>query len=130
MAISIEERPAVELTFWRTLYRYLLSIVASLVCGAAWYFTGVKFLHLGVLGTIVTGVIALALGFLLIGYLWLAIDVGRPLPEGVDEHDRNMQLFVLWMGIPLAVLGLCALVMMLAVVVAATVLHGNIPTPR
>ena len=126
----MDERPAVELTFWRTLYRYLLSIVASLACGAAWYFTGVRFLRLGVLGTIVTGVIALAVGFLLIGYLWLAIDVGRPLPEGVDEQERNTQLFVLWMGIPLAVLGVCAIVMVLAVLVAATALHANIPTPR
>lgn len=130
MAVSVDDHPAVELTFWRTLYRYLLSIVASLACGAVWYFGGVKFLRLGVLGTIVTGVIALALGFLLMGYLWLAIDVGRPVPEGVDEHDRNTQLFVLWMGIPLAVLGVCAVVMVLAVVVAATVLHGNIPTTR
>jgi hypothetical protein len=126
----LEQHPAVELTFWRTLYRYLLSIVASLACGAAWYFTGVRFLHLGVLGTIVTGVIALALGFLLIGYLWLAIDVGKPLPAGVDEQDRNTQLFVLWMGIPLGVLAICGLVMVIAVVVAATALHANIPTPR
>ena len=130
MAESVQQRPAVELTFWRTLYRYLLSIVASLACGAAWYFSGVRFLHLGVLGTIVTGVLALAVGFLLIGYLWLAIDVGRPLPEGVDEQDRNTQLFVLWMGIPLAVLGICALVMLLAVVVAATALHTNLPASR
>lgn len=131
MAVSIDEqRPAVELTFWRTLYRYLLSIVASLACGATWYFTGVRFLRLGVLGTIVTGVIALALGFLLIGYLWLAIDVGRPLPKGVDEQERNTQLFVLWMGIPLGVLAVCAVVMVVAVLVAATALHTNIPTPR
>jgi len=131
MARSIDEqRPAVELTFWRTLYRYLLSIVASLACGAIWYFTGVRFLHLGVLGTIVTGVIALALGFLLIGYLWLAIDVGRPLPEGVNEQERNTQLFMLWMGVPLGVLGVCAIVMVVAVLVAMTALHTNIPTPR
>ena len=131
MAVSIEEqRPAVELTFWRTLYRYLLSIVASLACGAIWYFTGVKYLRLGVLGTIVTGVIALALGFLMIGYLWLAIDVGRPLPDGIDEHQRNTQLFILWMGIPLGVLGVCAIVMVVAVLVAATALHADIPTPR
>ncbi|GAC1331195.1 MAG: hypothetical protein NVSMB17_09090 [Candidatus Dormibacteria bacterium] len=82
------------------------------------------------LATIVTGVIALALGFLLMGYLWMALDLNRPLPEGVDEHDRNLQLFMLWMGIPLAVVGVCAVVMILAVVVAGTVLNSNIPTTR
>jgi hypothetical protein len=101
--------------------------VASLGCGAAWYFTGVRFLHLGVLGTIATGVIALAVGFLLMGYVWMALDLNRPVPEGVDEKAREMQLFVLWMGIPLAVLGVCAVVMVLAVVVAATALNSNIP---
>ena len=131
MAVSVEEpRPALELTFWRTLYRYLLSIVASLAFGAAWYFSGVRFLRLGVLGTIITGVIALALGFLAMGYLWLAIDVGRPLPEGVDEDERNAQLVILWMGIPLGVLAICGVVMVLAVVLAATAMHVNIPTPR
>ena len=60
-----EPKPAVELTFWRTLYRYLLSIVASLGCGFLWSITGARLLNLKVLPTIYTGVIALAVGFLL-----------------------------------------------------------------
>ena len=43
------QRPPLELTFWRTLYRYLLSIVASLACGFIWTNTGAKLLHLQVL---------------------------------------------------------------------------------
>jgi len=120
-------RAPVELGFWRTLYRYLLSIVASLACGAAWYFTGIRFLRLGVLSTIVTGILALAIGFFLMGYLWLSLDVGKPVAEGVDEDERNTQLFVLWLGIPLAVLGVCALFALLSALVAATVLHADIP---
>ena len=123
---AIEAPPAVELGFWRTLYRYLLSIVASLATGAAWYFTGIKFLHLGLVAIIITGVVALGIGFLLMGYLWLALDVGKPAPEGVDEQDRNTQLFVLWLGIPLGVLAVCGVVMLVAVLVANTALSGNI----
>lgn len=125
--MGVEAPPALELTFWRTLYRYLLSIVASLVCGAIWTFIDLNLLHLGVLPTIITGVIALALGFFLMGFMWLALEVNRPLPEGVDEQDRNTQLFVLWMGIPLAVVLVCGVVMVLAVIVAGTVLNANIP---
>ena len=82
------------------------------------------------LPTIITGVLALALGFFLIGYLWLSLDLGRPVPEGVDEHERSRQLAMLWWGIPLGVVGICGIVMVLAVVVAGTVLNANIPIPR
>lgn len=111
----------VELTFWRTLYRYLLSIVASLGCGFVWSITGARLLHLRVLPTIYTGVLALALGFLLMGYLWLSIDLSRATPEGVDEEERKTQLFVLWLGIPLGVIAICAVVAVVAVVIGATV---------
>ena len=127
----MDEAPAaLELTFWRTLYRYLLSIVASLACGGAWTFIDLNFLHLGVLPTIITGVLALALGFFLMGFLWLSLDLSRPVPEGVDEHDRSRQLAMLWWGIPLTVVGVCGVVMVLAVVVAGTVLNANIPVSR
>ncbi|MFN2462676.1 MAG: hypothetical protein ABR573_02090 [Candidatus Dormibacteria bacterium] len=79
------------------------------------------------LATIITGVIALALGFFVMGYLWMALDLNRPLPEGVDEDERNMQLFILWMGIPLSVLAICGVVMIAAVVVAGTVMNVNLP---
>jgi hypothetical protein len=124
------ERPAVELTFWRTLYRYLLSIVASLGCGFLWSITGARLLHLQVLPTIYSGVIALAVGFLLMGYLWLSIDLARPLPEGVDSSDRSTQLFMLWLGIPLAVIGVCAVVAVIAVLLGATILSSGIPGQR
>src|ERR1700694_3803444 len=104
------KRPAVELTFWRTLSRYLVSIVASLACGFLWSISGARLLNLRVLPTIYTGVIALAVGFLVMGYLWLALDLSRPAPEGVDESDRKVQLFVLWLGVPLAVIFVCAVV--------------------
>ena len=48
---------AVELTFWRTLSRYLVSIVASLACGFVWSITGARLLNLRVLPTIYTGVV-------------------------------------------------------------------------
>jgi hypothetical protein len=125
-----EPKPAVELTFWRTLYRYLLSIVASLGCGFLWSITGARLLNLKVLPTIYTGVIALAVGFLLMGYLWLSLDLARPLPKGVDSSDRSTQLFILWLGIPLAVIGVCAVVAVIAVVLGATVLSSGIPGQR
>ncbi len=118
---------ALELTFWRTLYRYLLSIVASLACGGAWTFLDLNFLHLGVLPTIITGVVALALGFFLMGYLWMALDLNRPLPPGVEESDRNTQLFILWIGIPLGVVAVCGFFALFAVVLAETVLRSGIP---
>ncbi|MFN2465610.1 MAG: hypothetical protein ABR598_05020 [Candidatus Dormibacteria bacterium] len=122
--------PPVELGFWRTLYRYLLSIVASLACGAAWYFFDIRVLHLGALAITFTGVLALALGFFLMGYLWLSLDVGRPAPEGVDEEERNTQLFLLWMGIPLGVVAVCGVFALVAVVLAGTVLRSGIPAAR
>jgi hypothetical protein len=114
------ETPAVELSFWRVIYRYLLSIVASLVCGAIWYFVAVAplqlgsfraggFLHLGVYPLMLTGILALAVGFLGLGYVWLALDLGAPVPQGVDEQARNYELFGLWLGIPLVVLVVLAL---------------------
>jgi hypothetical protein len=125
-----EGRPALELGFWRTLYRYLLSIVASLACGAAWYFFDIKVMHLGALAITFTGVLALALGFFLIGYLWLSIDLGRPVPEGVDADERNAQLFVLWLGIPLGVVAVCGVFALFAVLLAGTVLSTGIPAPH
>jgi len=100
--------------------RYLLSIAGSLAVGAAWWGVGVRTLHLGVYTTIFTGVLALALGFLAMGYLWLSIDLSRPAPEGVDEQARNTQLFVLWMGMPLIV------ILILAVVGALAILVGHL----
>jgi heme/copper-type cytochrome/quinol oxidase subunit 2 len=121
------KRPPLELTFWRTLYRYLLSIVASLACGFIWTKTGARLLHLQVLPTIYTGVISLAIGFLLMGYLWLSIDLAHPAPEGLNEGERNTQLFILWLGIPLAVIAICAVVALLAVLLGATVLNSGLP---
>jgi heme/copper-type cytochrome/quinol oxidase subunit 2 len=123
------ERPPVELTFWRTLSRYLVSIVASLACGFVWSITGARLLNLRVLPTIYTGVIALAIGFLVMGFIWLSLDLARP-ATGVDESERNRQLFVLWLGIPLAVIGVCAVVALIAVVLGATVLSSGIPGQR
>lgn len=117
----------VELTFWRTLYRYLLSIVASLACGFLWSLTGARLLHLQVLPTIYTGVIALAVGFIAIGYFWLSLDLARPAPEGVDKDQRDTQLFLLWLGIPLGVIAVCAVVALLAVVLGATALSSGLP---
>jgi hypothetical protein len=74
--------------------------------------------------TIFTGVLALALGFLLMGYLWLSIDLTRPVPEGIDDQARNYQLFFLWLGVPLVVIA------MLAVVAAVTILIGHIALPN
>jgi hypothetical protein len=124
--------PPVQLTFWRTLYRYLLSIVGSLVCGAIWFgltqglvLANVvlipRVLHLGLYATIFTGVLALTIGFILMGYLWLSIDLSRPAPENVDEGDRNYQLFVLWLGIPVGVMAVLGLVAIAAAVIGATV---------
>lgn len=127
---TLAKRAPLELGFWRTLYRYLLSIVASLACGAAWYFTGIRHLRLNLVATIVTGVLALALGFVVLGYLWLTLDLGRPVPDGVDADERDTQLVVLWLGIPIAVLLILALVMVVALVVAATALNAPIPVPR
>jgi hypothetical protein len=130
----------VQLTFWRTLYRYLLSIVGSLVCGGTWFglTQGLSIgkatlipqvFHIGLYVTIFSGVLALTIGFILMGYIWLSIDLSRPAPEGVDEKDRNYQLFVLWLGIPVGVMAVCALVAILAAVIGGTVystgLHGR-----
>ena len=104
--------------------------MASLGCGFLWSITGARLLHLKVLPTIYTGVIALAVGFLLMGYLWLSLDLARPLPEGVDSSDRSTQLFMLWLGIPLAVIGVCAVVAVIAVALGATVLSSGIPGQR
>jgi hypothetical protein len=121
--------PPVELPFWRTLSRYLVSIVASLACGFVWSITGARLLSLGVVPTIYTGVIALAVGFLAMGYLWLSLDLSQP-ASGIDESDRNVQLFILWLGIPLAVIGVCAVVGLIAVILGATVLSSGIPGPH
>jgi hypothetical protein len=115
--MTAEERSPLELSFWRVLYRYLLSIVASLACGGAWYEVGVRLLHLGLYPLIVSGVGALALGFLLMGYLWLALDLSGPVPEGIDERARSYQLFGLWLGIPLATIVVLAVFAGLALVV-------------
>lgn len=130
LAVPTEGPPPLELRFWRTIYRYLLSIVASLATGAAWYFTGIRFLRLGVLATIFTGVLALAVGFFLMGYLWLSLDLDRPAPKGVDEDERNTQLFMLWLGIPLAVLAVCGFFALVSVLIAATALRNGIPIPH
>jgi hypothetical protein len=109
MADSIEPAP-VELPFWRTFMRYLLSIVASLALGAAWWAVGVRMIHLDFRTTMYTGVVALALGFLLMGFFWLSLDLGQPTAAGVDEQARNYQLFFLWLGIPAIVTCVIALV--------------------
>lgn len=126
-SLTEDEVAPVQLRFWRTIYRYLLSIVASLGAGFAWSMTGARLLNLHTLATIFTGVIALAVGFLVMGYIWLTLDIGRPVPEGVDEDARNTQLFMLWIGIPLAVLGVCALVALVAVLLSVTVLGSGLP---
>ena len=64
------------------------------------------------------------------GYLWLSLDLSRPPPEGVDDSERTTQLFVLWLGIPLAVIGVCAVVALIAVILGATVLNSGIPGQR
>ncbi|HEV3233443.1 MAG TPA: hypothetical protein VG329_02710 [Candidatus Dormibacteraeota bacterium] len=125
-----EDRAPVELPFWRTLYRYLLSIVASLAAGFIWLQTGAQLLKLNVLGTMFTGVAALAVGVIIAGYMWLSIDLSRPVPEGVDEQSRNYQLFILWIGMPLLVIGVCALVALVAVVISSTVLSSGLPGQR
>jgi hypothetical protein len=117
----------VELTFWRTLYRYLLSIVASLAAGFIWLQTGAQLLRLNVLGTMFTGVLALAVGIIATGYLWLSIDLSRPVPAGVDERARNYQLLILWLGIPLGVVAVCAVVALLAILISATLLNSGLP---
>ncbi|MEA2682442.1 MAG: hypothetical protein QOK05_770 [Chloroflexota bacterium] len=104
--------------------------MASLATGAAWYFTGIRFLHLGVLATIFTGVIALSVGFFLMGYLWLSIDLSRPAPEGVDHDERSSQLFMLWLGIPVAVVLVCGVFALVSVLIAATALRNGIPVPH
>ena len=108
---AAEPAPPLELPFWRTISRYLVSIVASLAAGGAWWLLGQQVLHLGFRATIYTGVVALALGFLLMGFLWLSIDLGAIPPEGVDVKGREYQLFFLWLGIP-------SIVVVLLVVVA------------
>ena len=81
-------------------------------------------------GTIFTGVLALAVGVIIAGYFWLSIDLSRPAPEGVDEQSRNYQLFILWIGIPLAVIAVCAAVALLAILLSATVLSSGLPGQR
>ncbi|MHB8507117.1 MAG: hypothetical protein ACYDGR_00515 [Candidatus Dormibacteria bacterium] len=113
--------------------------MASLLCGAAWFgltqrltfgFGGQtvipRVFHLGFLATIVTGVAALALGFLLMGFLWLALDLSLPVPAGVDPIERETQLFVLWLGIPLAVIAVLAVFALIAVVIGRVVYAGGL----
>ncbi len=78
-------------------------------------------------GTIFTGVLALAVGVIISGYFWLSIDLSRPVPEGVDEQSRNYQLFILWIGIPLAVVAVCAAVAVVALLLSSTVLSSGLP---
>ncbi|MDP9325200.1 MAG: hypothetical protein M3O87_01510, partial [Candidatus Dormibacteraeota bacterium] len=92
--------------------------------------TGAQLLKLNVLGTMFTGILALALGVIISGYVWLSLDLSRPVPEGVDEQSRNYQLFVLWIGIPLAVIGVCALVALVAILISSTVLSSGLPGQR
>ena len=104
--------------------------MASLASGGAWFFLGVNnggalHLRLGFLATILTGIVALAVGVFVAGYLWLALDL-RSTPDGVDPADRQFQLFVLWLGIPLGVLAVCGVVALLSIVVANTVLSGGV----
>jgi hypothetical protein len=99
--------------------------VASLACGFAW-FEATRFIHVGFYGTIFTGVVALALGFIVMGFLWLTLDIARPVPEGVDEGERNRQLFALWLGIPLGVLLICAVVGVAAIAIGAAVYGGHL----
>jgi hypothetical protein len=122
-----EEPAPVELPFLRTLARYLVSIVASLVAGFIWLETGARLLHLRSLATMFTGVLALALGFLAMAYLWLSIDLSRPVPESIDESERNTQLLMLWLGIPLLVILICTVVAAVAVVLSLTVLRTGLP---
>ena len=78
-------------------------------------------------GTIFTGVLALAVGVIISGYFWLSIDLSRSVPEGVDEQSRNYQLFILWIGIPLAVVAVCATVAVVALLLSSTVLSSGLP---
>jgi hypothetical protein len=113
------------------------------MCGGVWYgltqglrlprsARGVviipRVLHLGVYPTILTGVLALGLGFLLMGYLWLSIDLSRPAPVGIDRNERELQLFILWLGVPLVVVLVCALVALIAVAVAHFALSSGLRT--
>jgi hypothetical protein len=104
--------------------------VASLALGFAWLQTGAQLLKLNVLGTMFTGVVALAVGAIVAGYLWLSIDLSRPVADGVDEQSRNYQLFILWIGMPLLVIGVIALVALVAIVVSSTVLSSGLPGQR
>ena len=130
MAQEAPERPPVELSFWRTIARYLVSIVASLALGGVWWLAGMKLVHLGPRATIYSGVVALALGFVLMGFLWLSLDLGLPPPPGVDEKERSYQLFFLWLGIPLVVIFVIAMVAILALVLGPAVFSSGLPTHR
>ena len=110
--------------------RYLLSILASLVLGGIWWGIGVRMLNLGVYATMFSGIAALALAFLLMGFLWLSIDLSRPVPEGVDEAARNYQLFILWIGIPAMVVALIGVVALLALVFGGSVFPRGVPGGR
>lgn len=101
--------------------------MASLAAGFLWLNTGARLFRLNTLGTMFTGILALALGSFVAGYVWLSLDLNRPVPEGVDEYDRNRQLFILWIGMPLLVLAVCAVVALLAILVSATVLSSGLP---
>ncbi len=68
--------------------------------------------------------LALLLGFVLIGFVWLSLDLSRAAPTGVDEQGRNYQLFLLWLGIPLIVLAVMLVVGILAIILGATALRG------
>jgi hypothetical protein len=104
--------------------------VASLAAGFIWLQTGAQLFKLNVEGTIFTGVAALAVGAVIAGYVWLSIDLSRPVPEGVDEQSRNYQLFILWIGMPLLVIGVCALVALVAILISSTVLSSGLPGQR
>jgi hypothetical protein len=74
--------------------------VASLALGFAWLQTGAQLLKLNVLGTMFTGVVALAVGA------------------------------ILWIGMPLLVIGVIALVALAAIVISSTVLSSGLPGQR
>jgi hypothetical protein len=82
--------------------------------------------HLGFLATIFTGIAALAVGFFVTGYLWLSLDLSRPAPPGVDDRQRSYQLFGLWLGLPMLVIGVLSVFAIIAVGIGATVYSNGI----
>ena len=53
-----------------------------------------------------------------------------PPPPGVDEKERSYQLFFLWLGIPLVVIFVIAMVAILALVLGPAVFSSGLPTHR